>query len=248
MDRSSVSLELRLIRQKIGRRLTIAESLAKSAWDPKKVEVPPGDRFLVIAPHPDDDVISSAGTILNALSLKKSVKIQFLSLPTLGSPSKEARKEEVLRSLDVLGVQEFSLREEEFPATVKEAVDLIAPELERWKPDCVFVPSPLENQNQHLLTFVAYLQAMRRSQCQAATALYEVWGLVIPNMVVDITAQVDRKGQSIAAHGSQVKMVDYVRLARSLNEFRAISSNMKGYAEAFLYLEKEDLLKTFSKV
>lgn len=239
-------MELRLIKEKISGRMTIAESLAKCAWDPKKVEVPPGDRFMVIAPHPDDDVISSAGTILKALSLNKQVRTVFLSLPSLDAPSKEARKAEVLRSLQILGMDDFSLSESEFPATVKGVVDLIAPELERWKPDCVFVPSPLENQNQHLMAFEGYVQALRSSKCQAATALYEVWGLVIPNMVVDITSQVDRKGESIAAHASQVKVVDYVRLARSLNEYRAISSNMKGFAEAFLYLERDDLLKSFS--
>jgi LmbE family N-acetylglucosaminyl deacetylase len=223
MDRSSISLELRLIKEKIGRRISIAESLSNSAWDPKKVEVPPGDRFLVISPHPDDDVIGSAGTILKLLSLKKQVRTVFLSLPSRDSPSKEARKAEVLQSLRILGQEDFSLCESEFPASVRGVADLITPELERWKPDCIFVPSPLENQNQHLMAFEGYSQALRSSNCKAATALYEVWGMVIPNLVVDI-----------------------VRMARSLNEYRAISSNMKGFAEAFLYLEREELLKYFA--
>jgi LmbE family N-acetylglucosaminyl deacetylase len=203
--------------------------------------------ILVVAPHPDDDVIGSAGTILKLLSLKKQVRTVFLSLPSRDSPSKEARKAEVLQSLRRLGQEDFSLCESEFPASVRGVADLITPELERWKPDCIFVPSPLENQNQHLMAFEGYSQALRSSNCKAATALYEVWGMVIPNLVVDITAQIDRKAESIAAHASQVKVVDYVRMARSLNEYRAISSNMKGYAEAFLYLEREDLLRSFAR-
>lgn len=241
-------MELRWIKEKIGRRITMADSLAKCAWDPMKAELPPGDRFLVIAPHPDDDVIGCAGTMLKALSMGKSVRVLFLSLSVLDAPSREARKGEVLSSLKVVGVDDYAINEEEYPATVKKVVDLIAPELDRWKPDCVFVPSPLENQDHHLMTFQGYVQALRSSKCDAATALYEVWGMVIPNMVVDITSQVDRKWESIAAHASQVQVVDYVRLAKALNEYRAISSNMKGYAEAFLYLEKKDLLKMFSDV
>jgi len=117
--------------------------------------------------------------------------------------------------------------------------------LMNWKPDCVLVPSPLENHRQHLMAFEGYVKSMRNSRCQAATALYEVWGPVIPNLVIDITNYMDGKSKSIAAHASQVKMVDYARMAKALNEYRAISSNLKGYCEAFLYMEKKDLLKMF---
>jgi LmbE family N-acetylglucosaminyl deacetylase len=245
MDRSSVSLELRLIKEKITKRVSIAEKLTSSAWDPKLVEIPPGERFLVIAPHPDDDVIGCGGTLLKVVSMRKAVRICYLSLPSLDSPSKEERIAEVQRSLKVVGVSEYSMNQQEFPASIKGVVDLIAPELEKWNPDCVLVPSPLENQSHHLMAFEGYIEALRASKCQAATGLYEVWGLVVPNMTVDITSQMDQKLKSIAAHASQVKVTDYVRMAMALNEYRAISSKSKGYAEAFLYLEKHDLLNMF---
>ena len=236
-----------MIAEKVSKRLSIAEALSKSAWNPKLMELLPGKRFLVIAPHPDDDVIGCGGTILKALAMGKAVKICYLSLPSLHAASSEERLEEVKNSLKVMGITEYSINKREFPSTVKIVRELITPELMSWKPDCVLVPSPLENHSQHLMAFEGYLESIRNSQCQAGTALYEVWGPVTPNLIIDVTNFIDEKAKSIAAHASQVKNVDYVKMAKALNEYRAISSNLKGYSEAFLYLEKGDLLKMFPK-
>jgi LmbE family N-acetylglucosaminyl deacetylase len=245
VDKRNVMLELRLIREKLSKRILIAETLSKSAWNPMKVELPPGERFLILAPHPDDDAIGCGGTILKALAMRKTVRICYLSLPSLNTNSKQERLKEVKNSLKELGVTDHTINKQEFPRTAKLVQEAIEPELKDWKPDCVFVPSPLENQDQHLMTFGSYVEAMRNSPCHAATAFYEVWNPVIPNMVVDVSSFIDKKSKSIAAHTSQVRTIDYVRMARALNEYRAISSNLEGYAEAFLYLEKEDLLKIF---
>ena len=238
-------MELRLIKEKVSRRISVAQSLAKSSWNPKSMELPPGERFLVIAPHPDDDAIGCGGLILKALSLGKAVRICYLSLPSDNAPSAKERLAEVKDSLRIFGVTEYSINEREFPDTTKEVRSIIEPELEKWKPDCVLVPSPMENHKQHLMAFKGYLEALRNSQCHAATALYEVWGPTIPNLIVDVTGFMDGKSKGIAAHASQVEVVDYVRMAKALNEYRAISSNLKGYAEAFLYIERKDMLKMF---
>ena len=173
------------------------------------------------------------------------MRICYLSLPSVHATSLSERLKEVEDSLRILGVTDYSINKQEFPENIDLVSEAIKPELLNWKPDCVFVPSPLENHNQHLMAFKGYLDAMRTSQCPAATAFFEVWGPVIPNLIIDVTRFIDEKSKSIAAHASQVKMVDYVRMARALNEYRAISSNLKGYAEAFLYLEKKDLVKSF---
>lgn len=245
MDMINVKLELRLILEKLTNRFFIARALSKSAWNPKCQELPPGERFLVIAPHPDDDVIGCGGTILKAVAMKKAVRICYLSLPSVHSDSPAERLAEVERSLGVIGVADYSINKQEFPDTTARIREIIEPELANWKPDCVLVPSPLENHNQHRMAFNGYVEAMRNSQCQASTAMYEVWGLVIPNLVIDITDHIGKKSESIAAHASQVRMVDFVKMAQGLDQYRAISSDLKGYAEAFLFLEKRDLLKMF---
>ncbi len=245
MDKRNVTLELRLIKEKLSNRFFIAEALSKTAWNPKREELLPGDRFLVIAPHPDDDVIGCGGTILKALAMKKAVRICYLSLPSLHSDSMAERLVEMKDSLGMIGITDYSINKKEFPDTEAQVRAIIEPELAKWRPDCVLVPSPLENHNQHLMAFDGYVEAMRNSQCQATTAMYEIWGPVIPNLVIDITGYMDKKAKSIAAHASQVKMVDYVKMVQGLNQYRAISSNLKGYAEAFLFLEKKDLLKMF---
>ncbi len=245
MSESSLKLELRLIMEKLSGRISFGRSLSANAWNPKCLDLLPGERILVVSPHPDDDAIGCGGTILKALAMGKAVRICYLSLPTIGTRSLSERRDEIMKSLKVLGVSEYSLNEHEFPETVRALRDIIRSELDEWKPDCVLVPSPLENHSQHIMSFKAYVEAMRASQRKIATALYEVWGPVVPNVVVDVTGYTDKKSKSIAAHVSQVEQVDYVRMAKALNEYRAISSGRSGYAEAFLYLEGEDLLRMF---
>lgn len=246
MDRSVVSLELRLIKEKVSRRMQAA-TLVGSAWDPKTVELPPGERFLVVSPHPDDDVIGCGGTIIKARARGKAVRICYLSLPARDAPSPEARMAETEGALRLMGVTDFSIRREEFPATVDAVAEHLSQEIERFGPDCVLVPSPLENQDQHLMAFEGHVKALSALKSEAATALYEVWNPLIPNMLVDVTAQMEAKLQGIAAHASQVKVVDYVRLAKGLSEYRAAMATLPGSVEAFLYLEKKDLLRMFGR-
>jgi adenine/guanine phosphoribosyltransferase-like PRPP-binding protein len=77
---NELRLELRYILERIRKRVSVAKSLSGSSWWPKDVEVPPGERFLIVAPHPDDDVIRCGGTILKLLAVGKSVRIAHLSL------------------------------------------------------------------------------------------------------------------------------------------------------------------------
>lgn len=244
MDRAAASLELKLIGERISKRISAGRTLAKSAWNPKTMELPPGQRLLVISPHPDDDAIGCGGTIIKALSQGRKVKIAYLSLPLSGASNRQERRNEVADALAHLGVQEYSLADGEFPDTVEKTRMAIKDAVRGWAPDCVLVPSPLENHEQHLMAFEAYLDLLREEK-GLVTVLYEVWGMIIPNLVVDITMQAERKGQAIAAHASQVRMVDYVSMARALNEYRAISSGINGQAEAFLCLDSKQLLDLF---
>jgi len=244
MDLTSVKLELKLIYLRVAKRVGIGKSLARSSWNPKFVDLPPGNRAMVLSPHPDDDAIGLGGTIIKMLGNGAMVRVVYLSLPEVDAPSRKERRNEVLRALEIMGVNDFIIPEGEFPDPGL-LRDLILKEIRDFSPDIVFVPSPLENHEQHLATFAAYLEALQIVG-EVNTALYEVWGTVVPNMAVDISAQASRKAQAIAAHVSQVQKVDYLTMAKGLNQYRAISSGGKGDAEAFLFLDHKEMLRAFS--
>ena len=46
------------------------------------MEIPPGNRFLVISPHPDDDVIGCGGTIAKLIDAGKEVRVVYMSIQT----------------------------------------------------------------------------------------------------------------------------------------------------------------------
>lgn len=243
MDFESVKLELKLIYCRISKRVGIGKGLAKSSWNPKFVEVPPGKRVLVLSPHPDDDAIGLGGTIIKMLESGSKVRVVYLSLPMKDASSREARKAEALKALEIMGVSDFIVPDHDFPEPGL-LRDLIVKEVKDFAPDLIFVPSPLENHEHHIAAFTAYLDALRILD-DVDTALYEVWGMVVPNMSVDITLQAERKSKAIAAYESQVRVVDYVTMVKGLNQYRAISGGSTGQAEAFLYLSRKDLLKLF---
>lgn len=207
------------------------------------MEQPPGRRFLVLSPHPDDDAVGCGGTIIKLLDSGAEVRVVYLSMQD-GDFSPELRRNEIGSALDRLGVRDHRLREDAFPSG-REAVALISEELRSYEPDSVFVPSPFENHNEHLRTFEAYMGAVEGIKERPDALLYEVWGALMPNLLVPVDGVMQRKVLAILEHWTQVRDIDYVRVVQGMNGYRAATSGLEGYAEAYLHLPSNDLLKLF---
>ena len=244
VDKKLLFLELRYITERIKRRISAEYSISKSAWDPVVLDLPPGEKFLVLAPHPDDDAIGCGGTIIKLLTNEKLVRVSYLSIQSSEHFSRAERLEEIRESLDCLGVTDFSLREDTFPSG-DVLVDMIKKELISSRPDTVFVPSPVENHDHHVESFLSYLKAHRESGVRANTLLYEVWAPLLPNILVDITSFIAGKNDAIGAHKTQIRNLDFMRAAKGLNAYRAAMSGRDGYSEAFLFLAPSDLHRIF---
>ncbi len=237
-------LELRYILERVRRRMSVAKTLSGSSWQPMEVDIPPGERFLVFAPHPDDDAIGCGGTILKLIQSGKAVRVAYLSLQSSARFSREERLREIQRSSEAMGVKDYAFLSEEFPSKVADR-GLIGKELSSYRPDTVFVPSPLENHDHHIETFEAYVESKRVTRGEEDTALYEIWTPLIPNMIVDITRFMDRKLDAVNAHKTQIMDIDLSRAVEGLNKYRSAISNKKGYCEAFMFLDSLDLFRTF---
>jgi LmbE family N-acetylglucosaminyl deacetylase len=244
VEREAVRLELRYILERVKKRVSIAKGLSGSSWWPKDVEIPPGERFLVVAPHPDDDAIGCGGTISKLVHAGKTVRIVYLSIQSSTTFTKMERLNEIAMSLEIMGAKDYTFLAEVFPPKV-EISELLKEELSTFRPDTIFIPSPLENHDQHLETFEAYAELSKRLPGDDCTMLYEVWTPLVPNMIVDITQFMDMKIDAINAHKTQTTDLDYSRAAEGLNAYRAAISAKKGYFEAFLTMNRADILRTF---
>jgi N-acetylglucosamine malate deacetylase 1 len=239
MEGGKLALELKYIYERTRNRLGRGLSPAQAVWSERMADLPPGERFLVLAPHQDDDAIGCGGTIVKLLDSGKKVRVAYLTeQPVLGMPS-DHRIAEAKASLRIMGVEGWSvIRETEPSDTVIQG--RISEELEAFDPDSVFVPSPIENHPQHVQVFDCYLSQLNSGRGRM-TLLYEVWTPIPANLLIDITAQMERKERAIAAHVSQTATIDYVNATKGLGTYRAEMAMRRGFAEGFLCLDRGQL-------
>ncbi len=190
-----------------------------------------GERLLILAPHPDDEVIGCGGLL--ALHLRDGRQVRVVVV-TDGAEAGEAkiRQEESQRGLRRLGeVQaEFLHYPDRQLAEHSGALKIRLREiLIEFKPDLITIPSPVEIHPDHAALSQAFCELVQQDEslfarlAVARVAFYEVSCPIRPNTLLDITEVADRKYEAIAAHESQLRLRDYISYARGLNAYRAMT-------------------------
>ena len=198
-----------------------------------------GERLLVLAPHPDDEVIGCGGLVAQHARERRQVCVIVATDGTAAEAVEDpaayrARREEESRAaLALLGegidVQFLRFRDRALDASAAalEANLLVA--LRELKPDLIAAPSPIEIHPDHVALAEALCSVIQRDETLFADlavsriAFYEVGQPIRPNALVDISDVADAKFAAIAAHGSQSAIRDYTAFARGLNAFRAMT-------------------------
>src|SRR3954463_1880746 len=110
-----------------------------------------GERLLVLAPHPDDEVIGCGGLV--ALHLRERRKVNVV-VATDGAQAGGAAEREVECRAALATPGHATIEFLRFPdrklADAPELDDRISAILREWKPDLIAVPSPLEIHPDHV--------------------------------------------------------------------------------------------------
>ncbi|MBI3261468.1 PIG-L family deacetylase [Candidatus Berkelbacteria bacterium] len=186
---------------------------------------PPKGRVLVVAPHPDDEVIGCGGAIL--LHRQQNAPVDVVFLHSL-SPT---RRVEAQVSAKALGVT---------PHFGQSALKKLILE-----DDILYLPGLVENNLDHLRShrcICKLLQPGTRTS-EVRVLLYEVWGPLFPNRLLTIDSVAKQKERIIRLYKSQLKDRDYDVATLALNRYRGASLNAGKYAEAFLELSVADYLQ-----
>ena len=189
------------------------------------------ERLLVLAPHPDDEVIGCGGLVASHLREQRQVRIV---VATDGAEAGDAvrRQAESRRGVEILGgapIEFLGFPDRALDAQRDACGGRLAAVLRDWKPDLVLVPSPVEFHPDHLALSVAFCELVQRDPTLFAelgatrVAFYEVGQPLRPNAIVDITTVAELKYTAIAAHESQLAFRDYGAYTRGLNAFRAMT-------------------------
>ena len=226
---------------------------------PYEAAVLMGERLLVLAPHPDDEVIGCGGVV--ALHLKERRKVRVI-VATDGTAAEAAgddrdayrirREAESSAALERLGrgaeVEFLRFRDRELDASRDLLASQLRGQLDAFKPDLVLVPSPIEFHPDHLALSRVFCAVVERDPslfaelAVARVAFYEVTQPIRPNTLVNITSVAEAKYGAIAVHKSQSALRNYAEYARGLNAFRTMTLPPScKYAEAYFVLPLADL-------
>lgn len=218
-----------------------------------------GERLLVLAPHPDDEVIGCGGVV--ALHLEANRKVRVV-VATDGTAAEAAgddrdayrirREAESSAALERLGrgvdLQFLRFRDRELDASRDLLAAQLRAQLETFKPDLVLVPSPIEFHPDHLTLSRVFCAVIERDPslfadlAVARVAFYEVTQPIRPNALVDITRVAEAKYAAIGVHKSQSAVRNYADYARGLNAFRTMTLPPAcRFAEAYYVLPLPEL-------
>ncbi|MEK6374172.1 MAG: PIG-L family deacetylase [Acidobacteriota bacterium] len=189
-----------------------------------------GERLLVLAPHPDDEVIGCGGLV--ALHLREGRKVQVV-VATDGGAAGDARQREAESRAALASLGDAEIEFLHFPdrglAESGGFSAALRDILVHFRPDLIAVPSAIEIHPDHLALSRIFCDVVARDAALfadlavARVAFYEVSHPLRPNALVDITAVAEAKYAAIAMHASQLAVRDYVAYARGLNAYRAMS-------------------------
>lgn len=219
--------------------LLILRSLAGSG---PVVGVPRVARVLIVAPHPDDESIGCGGTaaLLAAAGTEVSLLVATDGEATQGSALDASRigacrRSEVIRAAALLGIATptfLGLPDGRLSERIESLATSLAKQIQRCRPDILFVPSPLEDHADHRAVNTALLRTTLPPRL-------EVWGYetstpVPANRIIDVTAVLAKKEAALDAHAT-AKLAFDISAILGLNRYRSIHGLMgRGWAEGFL--------------
>jgi len=209
---------------------------------PYRTDFPPGGRWLVLAPHPDDEVFGVGATLAQAVARGVEVRLVIV---TDGAAQGDApqREDEARNSAEALGlgVPEFwrfadrGLTPDDAPLR-RAIVDA----MRESEPDTVMVTSPVDLHPDHRSLALATQRALRRRlalglrrRAPSWLAAYEVTMPLRPNLLVAGDPAWDAKVRAAACYVSQLAYRPYDRIMEALSTYRSLTLDGVRHAEAF---------------
>lgn len=222
-------------------------------------QVPDASRVLVLAPHPDDEIIGCGGALLR--HVKKGAKIKVLYMTDgrhgrLSSVSEEdtieIRQTEAKAANETLGVRELEFWEyiDDYLEMNDESVDRLLELLNDYKPDLVYVPYFLDEHKDHWSTNYILVECMKKQSFDFSILAYETWTPLMPNFIVNITNEWETKLEALGWYESQQRLFRIVELCDHLNSFRGVRFRLNKfkYCEAFFRSEPNQYATLFDKL
>ncbi|MFZ3045451.1 MAG: PIG-L family deacetylase [Desulfatirhabdiaceae bacterium] len=192
-----------------------------------------GKRVLVLAPHPDDETIGCGGMLALHAQAGDPVKVIFLTNGAKGDMSGrferdayiQLRQEEAGAACACLGItdMEFWLYEDRSLAGSPGVITRLMHVVTGFRPELIYVPSPLEFHPDHRAAAVLIWDLSRTIPDDCHVAFYEVNQPFCVNTLVDITAVIAKKERALQHYASQIAERPYDDVSMALSRFRSMT-------------------------
>jgi LmbE family N-acetylglucosaminyl deacetylase len=239
----------------------VRRQMLAQGWEPRKLVPPLGKCILALCPHPDDESIGAGGFLLAHKDLAEIHLICLCNGDAGGSlggedastkSMKKVRRKEFHKTADDL--RAHSVTHLDFPdghiSIDVSAIAALRSAVLAVKPDVVVLPWFLDGHIDHRSANLLYARAC--FDLDVIVLGYEIWSLLEPNAVLDITDLLQSKLRLIANYPSQLSTVDYVQYASALAHVRAyqaaITPLRSGAAEAFLALPNREYCELVTRL
>ena len=223
----------------------------------------PRQRVLVLAPHPDDEIIGPGGALAHHVDAGSEITVVYVT----DGGGRDGDRDSLIRTRrrEARAVASLYGFEPVFWDHPDTRLDPVAAQadleslLSERRPDVVFVTSLFEHHFDHYATNAALAGALAARLDAGETGETTVWGyevwdnLPAPNRVVDITGQLDRKVAAMELYETPMAYTDFAQLFRhrgALHYLLHIDSRRaepEGIAEAFLTLGAREFVDLFGR-
>ncbi|MFH1855157.1 MAG: PIG-L family deacetylase [bacterium] len=218
----------------------------------------PSGKVLVLAPHPDDEIIGCGGALLKHAKGDDKIKIVYFTDGRLGFPDKfkptekdkvelAAEREQEAKNLsEELKCEQVFLRYEDSKLTLsKNLFGFLRQLISEFESDIIYTPSILEPILDHNITSAVLANALQKIEKNFQIFQYELWSPIFANFYLDIDDVIDQKQKLIEYYKSQLKCRDYVESSRGLARYRGSIFGKSKFAESYLKTDKKLFLKLF---
>lgn len=215
-------------------------------------------KVLIIAPHPDDEVLGCGGTIAKHASAGDEVYLCVVTKaysPEWPESEVEERKKEVLRVSEILGIKKTyfldlpTVKLDTLPQ--KELNEAISQVVNEVRPEIVYVPHRGDVNRDHQLVFDSTMVATRPAhhpfikKVLAYESLSETeWAApfaenaFIPNVFVNISRTLETKLKAMSEYKLELKQFPHPRSLEAISalaKIRGTQANLNA-AEAFVLI------------
>ncbi|AIK96937.1 hypothetical protein ID47_09685 [Candidatus Paracaedibacter acanthamoebae] len=217
-------------------------------------------KILIIAAHPDDEVLGCGGTILKHKENGDNISLIWMTdginaRISASSEEKLARAQGYQAALKFINPAQYKLFD--FPDNQMDTVSLLSmtqsleSEIIKTAPDIIYTHCPHDLNVDHVMTYKAVITATRPG---SKSFVKEIYGFEVPSSTewnfgaapfkpdtfVNITDWIDQKKELLNCYKDELRSFPHARSIENiiaLNQVRGATANLP-YAEAFITLRR----------